>query len=155
MLNILHRIYQKYLFYRNKHRILKLKMLGGKISEGVKAYGRFTVVNIPNLIIGENSIINEGVHINCRDIVNIGRDVHLSSNVQIHTGKLQIDKLSRIHNRAPIIIEDNVWLASAVIVLAGVRIGENSIVAAGSVVTKDIPSNSLATGIPAIVKRKI
>ncbi|MDO8316019.1 MAG: acyltransferase [Flavobacterium sp.] len=154
-MKIIHKIYQKYLFHINRIRILKLQILGGKISKGVKSYGRFTVVNAPNLIIGENSIINEGVHINCRSIVNIGKDVHLSSNVQIHTGKLQIDKLSRIHSKAPITIENNVWLASAVIVLAGVKIGENSIVAAGSVVTKDIPANSLAMGIPAIVKRKI
>ena len=89
---IIHKIYQKYLFYKNRFRILKLHLLGGSISKGVQSYGRFTVLNIPNLIIGENSKINEGVHINCRSNVIIGKDVHLSSNVQIHTGKLQIDK---------------------------------------------------------------
>ena len=155
MLNILHRIYQKYLFYRNKHRILKLKMLGAKIDKGVRCYGRFTVVNIPNLVIAETSIINEGVHINCRSKVEIGKDVHISSNVQIHTGKLQLDKSARIHTHAPISIGNNVWLASAVIVLAGVKIGENSVIAAGSVVTKDIPANSLAMGIPAKVIKSI
>jgi len=50
---------------------------------------------------------------------------------------------------SPIIIEDNVWLCWDVMVLAGVRIGQGSVVAAGSVVTRDIPEMSLAAGTPA------
>jgi maltose O-acetyltransferase len=151
----IHRVYQKYLYVRNKLRIKKIKILGGDIAKGVKSYGRFTVVNIPNLIVGENSIINEGVHINCRNIVKIGKNVHISSNVQIHTGRLQIDKLERIHTSEPIIIKNNVWVASAVVILAGVTIGENTVIAAGSIVTNNIPPNSIAMGIPAKVIKSI
>ena len=77
MLTITYKFYSKYIFNINKLRILKLKMLGAKIAPGVKSYGRFTIVNFPNLDIGERSIINEGVHINCRSKVTIGKDVHL------------------------------------------------------------------------------
>jgi len=154
-IKFVHKLYQKYLFNRNKLRIFKLRMLGGIISKGVKSYGRFTVINIPNLIIGKNSRINEGVHINCRNTVKIGKNVHISSNVQIHTGRLQIDKLARVHTSEPILIEDNVWVASAVVILSGVTIGENTVIAAGSIVTNDIPPNSLAMGIPAKVIKSI
>lgn len=51
----------------------------------------------------------------------------------------------------PILLEDNVWLCMDVIVLAGVTIGHGSVVAAGSVVTKDVPAMSLAAGVPARV----
>lgn len=54
-----------------------------------------------------------------------------------------------------IVLRNNVWLATGVTVIAGVTIGENSIVAAGSVVTRDIPSNVVAGGVPAKVLRPI
>lgn len=154
-MKVIYKIYQKYLYHLNKVRIFKLKILGSSIGKDVKAYGRFTIVNHPLLKIGNNSTINEGVHINCRDKVTIGNDVHISTNVQIHSGKLFLEQKPRFHSKAPITIKNNVWLASNVVVLAGVTIGENSVIAASSVVTKNIPSNSLAMGIPAKVIKKI
>jgi len=55
----------------------------------------------------------------------------------------------------PIILNKNVWLASGVSVMPGVTIGENTIVAAGSIVTKSLPANVLAGGIPATVIREL
>jgi len=55
----------------------------------------------------------------------------------------------------PVHIGNNVWLRSRVMVLKGVTIGDNAVVAAGAVVTKDIPANTLAGGVPAKVLRKI
>jgi maltose O-acetyltransferase len=155
MQSFLYKLYLKYHFYTNKLRIRRLKYFGATIGNGTIAYGRFTVINIPNLIIGSNTTINEGVHINCRSSVEIGNNVHISSNVQLHTGKLHLDLLPRIHDKAHIIIEDNVWLACNVVILAGIKIGKNSVVAAGSIVTKDVPPNSLVMGIPAKVIREI
>lgn len=54
-----------------------------------------------------------------------------------------------------IVIKNNVWICSGAIILAGVTIGENSVIAAGSVVTKDIPANVVAMGIPCKVYREI
>jgi maltose O-acetyltransferase len=55
----------------------------------------------------------------------------------------------------PVIIGNNVWIGSRALILRGVAIGDNSVIGAGSVVTKSIPPNSLAVGIPARVVRKI
>lgn len=56
---------------------------------------------------------------------------------------------------APIVIEGRVWLGASVTVMPGVIIGENAIVAAGAVVTKDVPANPVVGGVPARVLRTI
>jgi len=122
------------------------------VGTNVKSYGRFTVIGHPNLIIGNNSTINEGVHFDCRDKVMIGSNVRISSNVKFHTGKLTVS-FPRKHLQQPIIIEDNVWISSSVVITAGVNIGKNSIVAAGAVVTKNIPPNCMVAGVPAKIIR--
>lgn len=152
---MLGRFYNKYFFYINKFQIFKYKMLGASIGPNVKSYGRFTVMTPKNLSVGENSTINEGVHFNCRDNVKIGNGVRISTNVQLHTGRLILDSLPRIHSKSPIIIKDNVWIASSVVVLAGVTIHENSVIAAGSVVTKDVPPDCLVGGVPAKVLKRL
>jgi len=152
---LIYKLYIKRNFAINKFRIKKLRFFGASIGAKTISYGRFTVINIPNLVIGQNSTINEGVHINCRDKVIIGNNVHLSSNVQIHTGKLVIDRFPRYHDKAPIVIEDDVWIASNVTILSGVSIGKKSIIAAGSIITKNIPENSLVMGTPGKVVKTI
>ena len=142
-------IHNKCQNFINKIRIYKLKFLGAKIGNNVKSYGRFTVMNAVNLTIGDNSTLNEGVHINCRDKVNIGKWVRISTNVQIHTGKLIINSFPRVHTKAPIIIEDNVWIASGCVISAGVKIGQNSVIGANSVILKDVEANSFYAGNPA------
>lgn len=54
-----------------------------------------------------------------------------------------------------IVIEDNVWIGMESLILGGVTIGENSVVAARSVVTKDVPPNMLVAGVPAKIVKKI
>lgn len=63
--------------------------------------------------------------------------------------------ISQGYETSPIIIGRNVWLGAKVIVLKGVKIGDNTVIGAGSVVTSDIPPNSVAVGIPAKVVKKI
>ena len=90
--------------------------------------------------------------------ITIGKDVLLGPNVQLLTPTHPVDiELRRAKYEAakPIVIHDNAWLGGGVIVLAGVTIGENSIIGAGSVVTKDIPANMVAVGNPARVVRTI
>ena len=55
----------------------------------------------------------------------------------------------------PVIIENDVWVGACAIILPGVRIGEHSVVAAGSVVTKDVPSHTMVAGCPARVMKHI
>jgi len=55
----------------------------------------------------------------------------------------------------PIVIEKNVWIATAATILGGVTVGKNSVTGAGAVVTKDVPANSFVAGVPAKVIRSI
>ncbi|ALC92343.1 galactoside O-acetyltransferase [Bacillus sp. FJAT-18017] len=88
----------------------------------------------------------------------IGNNVLIGPNVTIDAGTHPIHPELR-RNAAqfnlPVVIEDNVWIGAGSIILPGVRIGENSVIGAGSVVTKDILANVIAVGSPCRVMRKI
>lgn len=124
----------------------KLKQFG----EGSKVYGKIHITQPLKISIGKNCTINQGVQIYSRDKVYIGNNVRISANTIIYSGSLDINEgPPYIHYKEPVTIEDNVWLATSVIILPGVTIGTNSIIAANSVVTSNIPANVLAGGTPA------
>ncbi|MFC0336950.1 maltose O-acetyltransferase [Kushneria avicenniae] len=111
-----------------------------------------------NIRFGEGSFANFGLVALDVAPITIGRDVQIGPNVQLLTPTHPIDAASRrakLEAGAPIVIEDNVWLGGGAIVLAGVTIGENSIIGAGAVVTRDIPANVVAVGNPARVIRAL
>lgn len=88
--------------------------------------------------------------------ITIGDDVRIAPHVLMFAANHNFDDLTRpIHGQGlthePITVEDNVWLASRVVLTAGVTIGTGSVIAAGAVVTKDIPPYSVAGGVPARV----
>ena len=112
------------------------------------------------IIIGENTFLNTQVILNA----DIGGKIHISNDCMIgprtifRTANHKIKDINSVkreqgHNFADIFVERNVWIGANVTVLPGVTIGENSVIAAGAVVTKDIPKNCLAAGVPAIVKK--
>ena len=90
--------------------------------------------------------------------ITIGDDVQLGPNVQLLTPTHPVDadlRRAKWEAAAPISLGANVWLGGGVIVLAGVDIGENTVVGAGSVVTRDLPANVVALGAPARVTRDL
>ena len=90
--------------------------------------------------------------------VTIGNNVMIAPNVTLATAGHPIDPDIRITGQQfslPIVIEDNVWLGTGVIVNPGVTIGRNSVIGAGSVVTKSIPPDVVAAGVPCRVLRPI
>ncbi|MEN5115528.1 DapH/DapD/GlmU-related protein [Brevundimonas diminuta] len=89
--------------------------------------------------------------------LDIADDVMIGPNVSLITSGHPIAPSQRRAGvtASPIVIERNVWIAANVTVIGGVTIGENSVVAAGSVVTKDVPANTLVGGNPAKVIRSI
>lgn len=90
--------------------------------------------------------------------VNIGHMVFIAPNCVIACSGHSINPIQRkegIGTSKPITIEDGVWIGASSTILGGVTIGENSIIAAGSVVTKDIPANVIAGGVPCKVIREI
>ncbi len=90
--------------------------------------------------------------------VTIGDDCFVGPNVSIYTACHSTDPLERNSRREwalPVTIGDNVWIGGSVTILAGVRIGDNVTIGAGSVVTRDIPSNVIAVGNPCRVIKAI
>lgn len=113
------------------------------------------------LTIGSYSYINSYTIIDCHHKVTIGKNTQIGPHCYItdFDHDIQVD-IRNPHHRsnksyAPVCIEDNVWLGAGVIVLKGVTIGKNSVIAAGSVVTKTIPANVVAAGSPAKVIKHI
>jgi maltose O-acetyltransferase len=90
--------------------------------------------------------------------ITIGNEVKLAPRVQIYTATHPLDpeqRRSGIESALPVTISDNVWLGGGVIVCPGVMIGENAVIGAGSVVTRDLPANVLAVGNPCRVVRSL
>lgn len=104
-----------------------------------------------NIEIGENFGSNHNLLILDSAKVVFGDNVMVGPNCSFITTKHPTFSKNRIKGvqwAEPIFIHDNAWICSNVTVLAGITIGENSIIASGSVVTKDIPPNSFAAGVP-------
>lgn len=97
--------------------------------------------------------INNNCMIRCKSSITIGNNAVIGSNFYvIDTDAHQIIREDYEQTQA-IVIGDNVWIGANVTVLKGVNIGDGAIIAAGSVVTKDVPAHCLAAGVPAQVKR--
>lgn len=151
---------------------------GGEISLGrgcvlcSKCEANFAGVNHPvilallrpgaKLTIGDDTGISGGSFCAAKS-VEIGSHCLIGANVTVTDCDFHAVKPEgRRHNSdpkdigcAPVVIEDNVWLGANVMVLKGVRIGKNTVVAAGSVVTRDLPPNCVAGGVPAKVLREL
>ena len=111
------------------------------------------------LVIGDNVGIS-GASIFAIEAITIGDYVLVGVNCHIYDSDFHsVDWLQRRNSEgtltAPVVIEDDVWLCANVTVLKGVTIGARSVIAAGSVVTSDIPSDVLAGGVPAKVIKPI
>jgi acetyltransferase-like isoleucine patch superfamily enzyme len=89
--------------------------------------------------------------------VDIADDVMIGPNVNIITTGHPLEPSQRRARveASPIVIEKNVWIATGATIIGGVTVGENSVVAAGAVVTKDVPPNSFVAGVPARVIRSL
>ena len=110
------------------------------------------------LEIGDRVLINHGCSLAATQLVRIGDRCNIGSQVILMDSSFHdIDPARRDEQPepAPVILESNVWLAARVIVLPGVTVGENSVIGAGSVVTRDVPPNVLAAGMPAKIIRSL
>ena len=109
------------------------------------------------LTIGDNS----GIGVNCviHGECHIGKDVMMGPECIVFTRNHLFDDVTKPMNtqgfeeEKPVYIGDDVWIGSRVIILPGVKIGDHSIIGAGSIVTKDIPQWAIAAGNPAVVKK--
>ncbi|MGN0256459.1 MAG: sugar O-acetyltransferase [Chordicoccus sp.] len=109
-----------------------------------------------NICVGNNVYINTGCTMQDQGGIYIGDNVLIGHHAMIATLNHDADpgKRGDLHP-APVHIGNRVWLGANVTVLPGVTIGDGAIVAAGAVVTKDVPANTVAAGVPARVVKKI
>jgi len=118
----------------------------------VYVFGPFSAINPRNIRMGRNVAINHGVFLLGRVGIEIGDDVVLSARCMLLDAKLAPDSvLSGAHRYedAPIRVESGAWIGAGAIILAGVTVGRNSVIGAGSVVTHDVAAGSIVAGNPA------
>jgi acetyltransferase-like isoleucine patch superfamily enzyme len=105
--------------------------------------------------VGRKVFINQCCTLYDMGGVDIGDNVMIGPNVNIITTghPLEPSRRRAYVEAKPIVIEKNVWIATGVTIIGGVTVGENSVIAAGAVVTKNVPPNSFAAGVPAKIIR--
>lgn len=138
-------------------RTLFSELIGKKVDDTFLLIPPFYTAGGNEINVGNNVFINQNCTFYDLGGLSIADDVMIGPNVSIITTGHPIDPSQRraITIGNPIVIEKNVWIAAGVTIIGGVTIGENSVVAAGSVVTKDVPPNTLVGGNPARIIRSI
>ena len=135
-----------------------LRELLGEVGEGVVVRPPFYCDYGSHISIGARTFVNyDGVLLDVAPI-RIGAACQLATRVQLLTATHPVDPEPRRlgwESAAPIELGDNVWLGGGAVVCPGVSIGEDTVVGAGAVVTRDLPAGVVATGVPARVVREI
>lgn len=107
-------------------------------------------------LILHGGFINENVQITCGDRIEIGRDCAIGRDVVIRSYDGHTIEQDGYRISEPIVIENHVWIGQGAQILKGVHIGEGAIVAAGAVVTKDVPAHAVVGGVPAkVIKENV
>ena len=139
---------------RNK----KIKEIIPNIGTGNKINQPFMCDYGTNIYMGNDNYFNHNVSILDVDEIVIGNNCQFAPNVLLSAVYHPLNsekRKNRTYYAKKIIIEDNVWICSNAVITAGVKIGKNSVVAAGAVVTSDVPESVLVAGVPAKVVKKL
>lgn len=133
------------------------KLLGYQ-PDNLELLSPFTCDYGNNIVLGKNVFINSNCYFMDGAKITVGDNVFIGPSCGFYTANHPLDYQTRnqgIEQALPILIGNNVWLGGNVIVLPGVKIGDGCVIGAGSVVNKDIEVNSIATGVPCKVIKKI
>lgn len=136
----------------------KIKQIFGHTGKRVSVQATFNCDNGQNISVGEDFLSNYNLTILDIAPVVIGHNVMIGPNVDIYTVNHPIDAKARRHYMAqgfPVTIGNDVWIGGKASIMPGVTIGSNVVIAAGAVVTKDVPDNVLVGGVPAKVIRRL
>ena len=133
------------------------EITGAPPGEGFRLVPPFRADCGRNIRVGRHVFVNQGCTFYSLAPITIGDDVLIGPNVSLITSGHPVAPSQRTAFLVgePIVIERNVWIAAGATVIGGVTIGENSVVAAGSVVTRDVAPNTLVGGNPAGLIRSI
>jgi acetyltransferase-like isoleucine patch superfamily enzyme len=142
--------YRFFLFFK----IALLRIMGAKIGSGVVIYSGVWIAPGRNLIVEDDVDIAKDVIITSTGGVHIGARTLIGYRTQILSSNHSIPEVGKPFpisgdDHKPIFIANDVWIGANCIITAGVKIGEGAVVGAGSVVTKNVESNSIVGGVPA------
>lgn len=128
-------------FYKN--------IMDFKISENTFIFMKCKFDCTKNLIIGSNSIVGAGSRLDTRGMIKIGSNVSISQDVIILTADHEMNSINFMGRTRSVTIEDYAWIGTRAMILPGVVIGKGAVVAAGSVVSKNVEEYSVVGGVPA------
>lgn len=132
------------------------RLIGKPVSNTFRMFPPFYSECGKNIFIGENVFINCGCHFQDHGGIYIGDETLIGSYVVMATINHGQNPINRSDNYpAPIHIGKKVWIGSHATILPGVTIGDNAIVAAGAVVVKDVPANTVVGGVPAKIIKEV
>lgn len=137
-------------------RVLLSELFGKPVDPTLRVFPPFYTDFGKNITIGKNVFINACCHFQDHGGVTLGNGCQIGHNVVFATLNHGISAEDRVHTYpAPIVLGKNVWVGSNSTILQGVTVGDNAIIAAGAVVTKDVPANTIVGGVPAKTIRSI
>lgn len=131
-------------------RVLFMRFVSGHFGLGSSVLRHVELWDPKNIFIGNRVIINQRVFLDGRGAkLTIGNNVDIATEAMIWTLEHDVSSPSHETKAAPVVIEDHVWIGSRAQILPGVTIGRGAVIAAGAVVTKDVPANEIWGGVPA------
>lgn len=137
-------------------RALMARLTGQPVDASFRLFPPFYSDFGKNIRLGKRVFINACCCFQDQGGIALGDGVFVGHNVLMATINHGLHKEDRhIHKLAPIVVEDDVWIGSGAIILAGVRIGEGSVIGAGAVVRRDVAPGTLVGGVPARLLKEI
>jgi acetyltransferase-like isoleucine patch superfamily enzyme len=133
------------------------ELIGKKVGERFMLIPPFSTDCGLNITVGDRVFINQGCHFMDMGGLTIGDDVMIGPKVTIVTAGHPVSPSERRNGitMAPVVIGNNVWIGAAATILPGVTIGDGAVVAAGAVVSRSVPANTMAAGVPARVLKTL
>lgn len=128
-----------------------MRLGGAKIGKGSTIHMGVSFFSLRHLTIGEDTILGRNIFLDGRASIHIGSHVDIASDVMIYNSEHDINSEDFHAVTAPVEIGDYVFIGPRAIILPGVKIGKGAVVAAGAVVTKDVPDFVIVGGVPAEV----
>ncbi len=137
------------LIFSNSVRLAFYRKNGMKVGRNTNIFRKCFLQSLSGITVGNNCIIGFCCRLNGRGLIKIGNNVNIASETIMETGSHDFVTNEAVYK--PITVKDNVHIYTRSMILQGVTIGEGAIVAAGSVVTKDVPPFVIVAGVPAKV----
>lgn len=132
------------------------RAVGMRIGQGTRIYGQVTLEGvgaiIENVTIGDECLLTTPIYLNASGEIRIGNRVTLGHHVVIITDDHRMNNPERRGGERfaqPVTLEDGVWVGARATILPGVTLGRGCVVAAGGLVTRDVPPHTLVAGVPA------